>query len=195
MAFADYGVFAQTVAAGGTIAATAAALRLTFKGRARWEPAEEDIPRGAQKVCGLLICVFIATIWYKFMISKTLSADRLITLAWSCAGGALASLLGYGILVGVYVYYREVATSPRRTRQINIIGGFWLTPEGRRSYRANAPLSKQNLLKGAAYDPDLVWPRISRALARQSFLVAYIALVGFGTLAFTAASMLIASAI
>ena len=45
---ANYGPFSSLVGTAGSIIATGAALRLGFKGRARWGPSEEDVSNGPQ---------------------------------------------------------------------------------------------------------------------------------------------------
>ena len=57
------------------------------------------------------------------------------------------------------------------------------------------PLSVGDLFKGAAFNADYVWPRLSRSLAKVSFQLAYIGLVAGGTCALAAVSLLVASSI
>lgn len=193
----SYGVLAQTVATAGTLIASAGALALCWKGRFRWEPTEEDIPRSAQKFGGLLIAVAIATIWYRFTQQHLLTADSLISLAIIFAGTGLIGLITYSLLVGVLVYEKTIVASGTLTVTQKIIGGFWLTAGARQALISGdpRPLSVSDLYKGAAYNPDYVWPRMSRALAKVSFQLAYIVLVAGGTCALAAISLLVSSSI
>jgi hypothetical protein len=197
MPAASYGVLATTVATAGTILAGSAALALTWKGRFRWEPIEEDIPRAARQVGGLLTAILIAILWYLFSFEHRLSAHDLIRLSIIFALVGLASMIVYGLLVGVLVYDKEIAISSNKTANVKIIGGFWLTQRAKKELRSGKPRpgSIVDLLRGAAYNADLVWPRFSRALAKTSFQLAYITLVGSGTCALACTSLLVASTV
>jgi hypothetical protein len=192
----SYGVLAQTVATAGSLIAAAAALSLCWKGRFAWEPAEQDVPRSAQKFGGLMIAVLIAIMWYRFTKQKRLTDDDLILLSIIFGAISLVALVSYGILIGVYVYLKVVVVSGTTTANQKIIGGFWLTPAARSSLRSGDPRPGTIgvLFAGAAYDEDLVWSRISRALAKGCFQLAYVALIAGGTCALAAISLLIASA-
>jgi hypothetical protein len=190
---ADYGVLAQTVATAGTLIASAGALLLCWKGRFSWEPAEEDVPRSAQKFGGLIVAVLNAIIWYRFVRQQLLTPDDLIRLSGFFVAVGLIAMLIYSVLVGVFVYEKIVVVGGTETGRIKIIGGFWLTDGARQSLTGGdpRPLSVGDLFKGAAYEPDYVWSRISRALAKVSFQVSYIVLVAAGTCALTSISLLI----
>lgn len=192
----NYGVLAQTVAAAGTLIAAAGALALTWKGRYGWEPAEEDIPRAAQKFGGLIIAIIIAAMWFKFARQQVLGVDDLFDLAIIFALVGFFGLVVYGLLVGVLVYEKVVALPGNATDVTKVIGGYWLTAAAREALVSGDPRphSVADVFKGAAYDPDHVWPRISRALAKVSFQIAYILLVAGGTCALSAVALLVASA-
>lgn len=193
----SYGVLAQTVATAGTLIASGGALALCWKGRFPWEPVEEDIPRSAQKFGGLIIAIVIATIWYRSTQQHLLSSDDLIGLAIVFSGAGLVGLIIYSLLVGVLVYEKTVVVSGTIPTTQKIIGGFWLTAGARQSLHSGTPrpLSVSDLYKGAAFNADYVWPRISRALAKVSFQLTYIVLVAGGTCALAAISLLISSSI
>jgi hypothetical protein len=193
----DYGVLAQVVAAAGTLIAAGGALALCWKGRFNWEPVEEDIPKAAQKFGGLVIAVAIAVLWYRFTQQHLLAADDLMWLADKFALGGLAALVLYGLLVGVLVYEKTVVVKGRQTAEKKVIGGFWLTAAAKQALVSGdpRPLSVGDLFKGAAFNADYVWPRLSRSLAKVSFQLAYIGLVAGGTCALAAVSLLVASSI
>lgn len=187
------GVFASAVAAAGSLIAAGAAFSLCWKGRFDWEPAEEDIPRGSQKVGGLLIGIVIAILWYKFSQQRALAADDLVAISVYCGILALAFLLVYSVLIGVLVYVKVVPAGPNnQTRETKIIGGLWLTSAARVALKSG-PLTVALVYRGSGQDEDLVWPRISRAFSKTLFQLAYIGLVAGGTCALAAISLLIAS--
>ncbi|MEW7849662.1 hypothetical protein AB2N08_13260 [Massilia aurea] len=199
----DFGALSETVAAAGTLIAAVGAVMLCWKGPFDWEPAEEDLPRSAQKVCSLLIGIAIAIIWFRFK-NHTLTPDDLQTFSMALGAGVLIAFIVYSLLVSVYVYDIDRSASTNRTRIIKIIGGFWLTPRARRLMAGHppanippgvtipSPQTINDLLAGHQYKIDSVWSRLSRGLAKAAFQLAYIALVGCGTCALTTASILLA---
>lgn len=202
-----FGVLSQSVATGGTLIAAAGALSLCWKGRFNWEPVEEDVPRASQRVAGLLIAIAIAIVWYRFS-RRTLYPDDLMVLSAALGAGTMLALLCYGLLVGVLVYDKKVGAGGKETRIVKIIGGFRLTPMARMALSpgelpvftpGKPPVHKAStiadLLKGAGNDPDRVWTRLSRALAKVVFQLAYVTLVGCGTCALATISMLLATSI
>lgn len=108
-------------------------------------------------------------------MSRTLTdADR-ISLVVRPAIATLIGMIACSLLVGVYVHDRTVASGPGRTKIIQIIGGFWMTSEAKAIRRKPAPppspIDRERILGDA--DIDQIWPRISRALAKLSFQLAY----------------------
>ena len=179
----DYGSFAGLVNVAGTIIAMGSALGLAFRGRARWEPSEEDVPRGAQKVSGLLAAIAVASLWAAYREQPQDIGWRLpIVLAVL----SFVFLLLYSFLISNQTYeVQRIAGSS--TEQIKIIGGFWLTAKAR-SLVAKGK-TRQDILAGAAYQLDRVWPRPARSLAKVSFLVGYTGLVVCGTVALGAVAI------
>jgi tetratricopeptide (TPR) repeat protein len=190
----DYGPLNHLVSTAGWLLATAGALILGFKRRARWEPSEEDVSRGPQRVGSLLVVVAIAMLWTQARTLDYLPQLNRLTLA--LLGITILSLLIYGILIGTLTY--EKVDSPGGTlRKQKIIGGFWLTKGAKLQLRKKASarspvfLTKQQLLKGAAYDPDLVWSPFSRSLAKAVFVIFYLGLTAFGTITLLCASIIL----
>ncbi|WP_145063622.1 hypothetical protein [Engelhardtia mirabilis] len=187
LADADYGPLAQTVAAAGSLLSAMAAIAAAWRGKARWEPVEEDLPGGSRKATGLLSAIGIAAIWYWM---RDPAKVRLLTeVSVGLGASCVVSLVIYGILVAVFTYERVVATAPNETHSEKIIGGFWLTQAASQKRRQRG-LTIQELFLGAAYDPDKVWPRLSRALSKACFVLAYGLLVSTGTIGLTCASIL-----
>lgn len=193
----SYGVLAQTVAISGSLIAAAAAITLCWKGRFKWEPAEEDIPKSAQKAVGLLVAVAIAIIWFKFTQELSLDPKDLIIISYISSGAMIAGLLCYSLLIGVLVYDKTYVVSGKKTAQRKIIGGLWLSEAAKEALRSGdpRPLTIQDLLKGAAFNEDFVWPRFGRALAKTLFQLAYVVLIAGGTCALATTSMLVSSVV
>ena len=177
----DYGPLKDIVALAGSIMAAGAAIALAFRGRARWEPSEQDIQAGAQKVGALVASVLIALMWVAWRDGK--HNGTLVTVALVLLGATLLSLLLYGYLVGAQTY--DVVTQDGTKK---VIGGFWLTAEAKEQRKARN-LTIQRLLEGAAYDVDKLWSRPSRQLAKSSFLLGYLGLTICGTVALAAAAI------
>lgn len=186
---ADFGSFSQIVPAAASLLAAAGALILTFKGRANWEPAQEDVPLGAQRLGGMLTAVAIAGIYHQFVV-KGGSPDTLELASWTLAVFAVVFLLLYAFLIGLLTFDKIVALPDNKTETIKIIGGFRLTPKARELVAQGNPVKT---IFAAAYEEDLVWERGSRAAAKAVFLFVYVALVATGTSAITSSAILVSA--
>jgi len=184
----QYGELSGLVKAVGMLVSTGIAIGLTWRGRAKWEPSEEDISQGPQKVGGLLTAVAIALLWSLYADIQHL--DFLTQLAVGLSISCLFFLLAYGFLITTQTY-TVVKGSKRKRVQRKIIGGFGL------SYRAKLAIQDvttfttvQEFLQQEVYDPDRVWSRHSRAVAKLCFVVCYLGLVVCGSLALACASII-----
>jgi hypothetical protein len=184
----DTGTLAPVVKAAGWLISAVAAIGLTWRQRAHWEPAEEDVSQGPARVGGLLSAVALALIWT--LLATTGHRGTLAVTAITLAALSLLALLGYGYLIATQLYDKLIMSGPDTTRII-IIGGFRRTPAATAKLAERTDLTVQTLLADAAYDPDLVWPRPSRALAKMSFTAAYLLLTVCGTLALSTAAILL----
>jgi len=197
----DYGPFAPIVSAAGSIVAMGAAIALGFKGRAKWEPVEEDVAKGPQKVASVVASLLIVLIWAQF--NDIQYKNTLTKLVIWCMAVLIVSLLVYGLLRG-YVYKKvrkkpgSAATS-KITEEINVIGGLWLTksakkrlaePEEPDNPQQQAPLTVQRLFAMADYDKDLLWSRPSQQLASMLFVIGYLGLIVAGTVALGSGAIL-----
>lgn len=182
-----YGPLGEVVSIAGSIMGAVSALALAWRGRASWEPVEQDVSSGPQKVGGLLAALLIVLMWVDSRNSTT--TDQLRAFVVTYGVGTLLFLVAYSALVGTLTYLRVVAIAPDRSEQQRIIGGFWLTSEARRERRAHAT-TVQEVLAGAAYDPDKVWSRPARQLAKTALIIGYMGLTICGTTALAAAAML-----
>jgi hypothetical protein len=185
---ADYGQFGQMIATGTTLVAAVGSLFFLLKKRAKWEPAEEDVPKLAQSIAALVDAVALAWIWYFQQAQGPTARSSLLTIAlWSVAVAVACAIL-YGLLVSVFTYDREVTISPRRVVRLKVVGGFFLRPEAKAAQRREN-VTIQELFKGSAYNADKLWNRLNRSLAKSSFLLSYVGLVVSGTLALATAAM------
>lgn len=201
MMLKDYGAFAPIVSTAGSIMAMGAAITLGFKGRAKWEPVEEDVAKGPQKVASVVASLLIVLIWVQF--NDIQYKSTLTKLVIWCLVILILSLLVYGLLRG-YVY-RKVRKKPgsaatsKATEEINVIGGLWLTkaakkrlaePEEPDNPGQQAPLTVQKLFAMADYDKDLLWSRPSQQLASMLFTLGYLGLIIAGTVALGSGAIL-----
>src|SRR5215471_20653937 len=106
----NYGSLTGLVTTAGTLMSAALALGLTWKRRARWEPSEEDIPKGSQRVAGLLTAVATAIIWTQFATPSGIPV--LTRVAISCGIASVVFLLLYGYLVSAQTYVVVRSTKP-----------------------------------------------------------------------------------
>jgi hypothetical protein len=183
-----YGALNGIVAAAGTVMAAGSAITLAFKGRARWEPIEEDVPRAPAKIAGLTTAVCVVLIYG--------AARQNPDVAWLgplCLGCLLATFVGtclYIWLVQVNTFTSQRATGRQRVASQKVVGGLWLKREAKAILnRPDAPKSVQMLFAGSAYDKDLLWSRPSQAAAKILFLISFLSLQVFGSLSLAAAAI------
>ncbi len=176
-----FGPLTGLVGTVGSIFAAGIAIALTWRGRARWEPSETDIAKGPERVGGLVTAVLIVIL---FVVTRPQGSVGLLpVLAIFLLLVCVASLLAYSYITGTNTY-----DDAKRDRKI--IGGFKLTPRAKREMRAQK-LTEQRFFGTVEYDPDEVWPRSSRSLAKLVFVALYLLLVVSGTVAIAAAAILI----
>jgi hypothetical protein len=181
----DYGPFAPVVGYAGAIVAAGAALFSLWAGKMkRWRPPDEDLPGSAQKLV-LLLCGIGMVLQWRFAEPHNLKWFLIMVALLAVA--AVACFFRYSGLLGTYSYIKVVATSPTATREERILGGRELLPEAEKK-RLQFSVSVQDLLKGAAYNPDLLWSRQSRQWVKQRVLAFFILTLVLGTSALTGAS-------
>ena len=189
---ADYGIFTDLVKATGFLISATAAISLTWKGRAKWEPSEEDIPKAPQKVAGLASAVALAFLWSFAADNGHLSLLGSVA-TWSI-GFCIGALIVYGYLIAVQTYSGETPPpEPDKEPPVpkKLIGGFWLLPNVKRLVNKKTdPITVQEHLDKCQHNPDKVWSRPSRGLAKTLFVVCYLVLTVAGTVALTSAAML-----
>jgi hypothetical protein len=184
----DYGTLAPLVKSVGWLLSAAAAISLGWRRRAKWEPAEEDIPLGPARVGGLIAAVLLAIIWSQLAGPEHVSL--LLRIAAVSLTLCLLSLLLYGFIVSTNTYMLEESRTAGTVSTKRVIGGFSLAPPARKAI-SDRHLTVQELLRGAAYDVDKVWSRPSRAWAKLWFVVLYISLAVSGTVALACGGILL----
>ena len=108
----DFGAFAPIVSTAGTIVAMGAALTLGWKGRAKWEPVEEDVPRAPQKVASL-VAALMGVQWNNVQYKSTLTK----LVVW-CSVALIVSLVVYGLLKGfIYTAVRKKKGEPANSTE------------------------------------------------------------------------------
>ena len=168
--------------------AAATAMGLAWRGRADWEPSEQDLPSGPRRVGGLLAAVAIVLLWSQFTTIAHL--DQLKVVAAVTAALTLVALLVYGFLIANQTYKAILFVPPQGTREQKIVGGFRLTEHAASQLRSQN-VTVQELLAGGAYNPDKVWDRASRALAKQCFVICYLLLTVAGTATLAAIAIIV----
>jgi hypothetical protein len=183
----EYGVFTDIVTMSGFLISATSAIALTWKRRAKWEPSEEDLPKGIQKLGGLLGAGGLAVLFARY--DTPAAAPALLAVSLWVTLVVVGSFVIYGMLVSIFTYKKLVSRSKNTFEESKIIGGFWLKPAARAQYKDNVTI--QMLYAGAAYDEDKVWPRLARALAKQSFNLAYLGITVGGTTALATFALLV----
>lgn len=186
LAATDYGPFTNLVRDAGSIVAAVAAIGLTWRGRAKWEPSEEDVAEGPQKVGGVVSVALVTVVWATFRTDP--SSPVLKVLLVIAAAAAFVLLLVYGWLIAVYTFNSVEIDDAGKAHTTKIIGSWKLTPQAKAAI--DLPTTAQDTFAGMGYDPDKVWPRGSRALTKSLFVTSYIGLVVSGTFAIAASSII-----
>lgn len=173
---------ADTVSTAGSLVAAASAIRLAWQGRTRWEPSEEDVHTGGQRVAGLLSVVAIVLMWVQLRGPE--HARELNKILIGAVLAAAILFLLYSFLLGLQTYMLYPGL-PGETR---IIGGFRLMPNAR-AQRKRRHVGNQKLLQNLDYEPDAVWTRPSRQFAKTACIALYMGLIAAGTIALAAAAI------
>lgn len=184
----DYGPLTNVVGTAGALMAAAVALIRLVRGRAKWEPAEEDVSSGFERVSAALTAVLVALMWWYFGDGSQAS-----NLARVTAGAAIVlvtALIVYSLLIGTMIYEVKYTDDGRSVKRAKIIGGFWMTKAAREARRRDS-MTVQETLASAEHNPDLVWPRIARALAKVCFTLSAVLLTLGASVALAGAAMLI----
>jgi hypothetical protein len=184
----DYGALAQVVSASGSIIAAIGAIGLAWRGRTRWEPSEEDVPSGGQKVGALVAASLIVLIWTEMRDPTRTGQLNLIIVITAVA--TLVLFLGYSFLVGRQTYQLY----PGMTEEKQVIGGFRLTVKTRK-VKDEKQVDDKTLLRGFADEVESVWTRGSRQAAKTVCITLYTLFLVCGTVALAATAVRIGIAL
>jgi hypothetical protein len=187
LAAANYGALRPVVSGASSVIAAGGAVALSWRSRAKWEPSEEDLSKGPQKVGGLVAAVLIAILWLESKSSPRSHFVVSLTIATTVV--CVVALIAYSFLISMQTFTLITASNEIAKSQ-KIIGGFILTRKAREILRERQDLTVQDLFEGTAFDVDKVWTRPSRAIAKSLFVVCYLALTVSGTVALAGAAIL-----
>jgi hypothetical protein len=188
LAVKDYGPLTQLVGLVACASSAAWAILASFRGRAKWEPSQEPLPKGPRKVAGAGTALFVVIIWVLFNSPNDIHILIPLGIVSFCL--CLLFLLFYRFLIPVYTYTKVVDVSPDNEKEIKILGGLWRKKEAIEE-QAKERVTTQQYLKGVGYDEECIWSRTSRELTNTLFAIAYIALTIFGGIALTCGGMLL----
>jgi len=187
----DLGELSGLVKGAGILISAVVAIGVTWRGRARWEPSDRDLPKAPQRLAGLLNGVILAIAWV-FLASPS-HAGLLAVLASVLVSAACMFFIVYFLHVAILTYEVEPETlQPGRPTPVaeRIVGGYWLTREAnRKRLLKTKPVSPGEYLMEVG-QPDKVWPRPARALAKVVLMLGYIGFVVCGTAGLTCAAIL-----
>jgi hypothetical protein len=186
----EYGQLGSLVATVGSVMAAGVAILAVWAGKGRWAPPRNPLSDALEPVSVVVSMAIILTLLIDpFLIA---GPGGLATAALGFGIAAVITLLVYLFLMIVLVHEIPKSTGDgTTTRTERIIGGFWIIPTAKKKLKqaGSVPL----LLRGSAYDPDLLWSRPSRALATVSLAVCYMMLVVAGSVALASGAMLLDS--
>ena len=190
-AASDYGPLRSVVSGALCIMAAGGAVGAAWKGRAKWEPSEEDVAKGPQKVGALVSSISIVLLWtqYRGPDDRESVVRATVVLGAAC----LFFLCVYGFSIAAQTYNALYVGSDGTVQGRKIIGGFRRTKTARQAQNDNK-VTTQELFEGAAYDPDKVWTRASLAFAKLIFVIGYLGMTVSGTVALACAAILLAGA-
>jgi hypothetical protein len=181
----DYGPLSGLVQTAGWLISSVFAIGLSWRRGGKWIPYQEDLPKAAERIGGVLTAVAVALLWSLY--NSWTAMPFLSRTALFTAVAAVVSFLIYAFLVSLQTYQKDVSTATSE-RFIKIVGGFTLTPRAQKKRKTQ---SIQAMFKDAAYDPDAIWERPGRALAQGLFALFFIAMTFSGTVALSSAAMVL----
>jgi len=154
------------------------ALYLGFKGRAKSEPHDQDIPGLSQRIGALASCVAIGIIVYFLGVPQFAWALALIMVAALIV--VLTAYFKYQFLTTTHIYTIERVVKGE-SKRINILGGDVLRPAAQA--KRDEGKSIQQLIDGSGGDLGHIWENDARARTRQKYEASYIGLMAGATTA------------
>lgn len=184
----NYGTLTSLVKVVGALTSATVAVGLAWRGRTQWEPAEQDISKGPQKVSGLMTTVVISLLWA--LKSESGDIPYLTRTAVLCTCFCFAALIIYGLLISIFIYEGRSKNNAGVCVPMKIIGGFQLLPAARSRLQDSKKTIQEHFAE-VDYLPDRVWGRVSRSFSKATFVVAYIILTFSGTVGLSAAGIIV----
>jgi hypothetical protein len=171
----------EQIVKGATAAlAMIGALYAGFKGRAKWEPHDQDVPKGAQRFGSLGACVLVVLILYFFGSPKYAVVVAAIMVVVLIVG--FLSYQTYQYLTSSLIYELEKVTKGVSGR-IKVLGGERqdLSVQAQKEIKRGATV--QELVEGCGGDLEKIWPQESRAKTKQKYERSYTLMIICGTTA------------
>jgi hypothetical protein len=144
-----------------------------------WRSPEEDLPNTAPKIVAVLCAVGIVAIW---LYAEPATLSSLVVIAVVFGAALVITFMAYAFLTGALTYTVERAHRASETHPEKIVGGPRLRRDAKMAKATHKVNTVQELLRGATYDPDKLWSRISRGMAKTLLLLLFLAVMVSGTL-------------
>lgn len=161
------------------------ALYAGFKGRAEWEPHDQDIPSGSHRLAALAACVLIV----------------LVTYAWGTPqfGGVIGAIALIGLILAIICYfsYQQLTTKhiykigrivDGQSVRVNILGGAYPTSEAQK--KINEGITVPELVDGCGGNLSQIWDNDSRSETRLKYEASYMGMIVGGTLSLASIGIL-----
>ena len=181
----DYGPLSGLVQTTGWLISSVIAIGFSWRRGGKWIPYQEDLPKAAERIGGVLTAVAVALLWALY--NSWAEVPFLTRIALITAVTAVVAFLIYAFLVALQTYEKDISTATV-TQSIKIIGGFTLRPAAKKKAKTQ---TVQAMFKDAAYDPDAIWEKPGRATAQALFALLFILMTFAGTVALSSAAMVL----
>jgi hypothetical protein len=160
-----------------------------FRGRAKWEPHTQDIPKGSQRIAALISFVIISAILY-FLREESYSL-LVAAIMVVCGAGAYLGFHDYLKLTSGMTYDMIKIVDGKET-VVKILGAEkeHLTTAAQEYLRDHPGETPQALVNGCGGDLDAVWHKDARSKTRSRYERDYIFLTSGGTIALACAGVL-----
>jgi hypothetical protein len=161
-----------------------------FRGRAKWEPHAQDIPKGSQRIAALISCVIISAILY--FLRKESSSLLVAAIMVVCGAGAFLGFHDY-LKITSGMTYDMIRIVDKKKSVVKILGADepHLTAAAQKYLRDHPGETPQALVNGCGGDLDAVWDKAARSKIRSRYERDYIFLTSGGTIALACAGVLL----
>lgn len=161
-----------------------------FRGRAKWEPHAQDIPKGSQRIAALISCVIISMILY--FLRKEPSSLLVAAIMVVCGAGAFLGFQDY-LKITSGITYDMIRIVDGEKMAIKVLGAEekHLTAAAQEYLRDHPGETPQALVNGCGGDLNAVWHQAARSQIRSRYERDYIFLASGGTIALACAGVLL----